>query len=288
MRGKTEARATPTRNARAQLPMEITPPPSKVKETKKTKETTPSGTLPPSKRRYGRFGETVRFLTPEELQCFFDAVSRYEHKLMFRLAYETGCRVGELVRIQVKHLDMVNAAVFFPAEHTKTRQRRTSFVSRGLMNEVQDWLRGKGLLRRSQGVLRHGEVYLFRSRARPRGHLSENRVRQIFKAYARQAGLEREYGRDTLGRPLHQLTVHSLRHSHITHHIHLYKIPIPLVQQQVGHKSLQTTMIYCRPTRAMVRDEYEAARARAESAPWAGPARRFDFRAVRGYHSVGK
>lgn len=211
--------------------------------------------------RYERFGETIRFLTLAELGHFFDAIDRYEHKLLFRLAYEMGCRVGELVRIQVKHLDVLNAGVFIPAENTKTRQRRTSFVSRGLMNELADWLRRRKLLRREGGALRHGEVFLFRSRVRPRGHISENRVRQSFLDYARRAGLDREYGRDTRGRALHQLTVHSLRHSHVIHHIHTHKVPIPVVQKQVGHKTLQATMVYCRPSLEMVREAYHAVRA---------------------------
>jgi integrase len=209
-----------------------------------------------SGKRYERFGETVRFLTPAELQLFFEVVARYEHKLVFRLAYEMGCRVGELVRIQVKHLDFLNASVFIPAENTKTRQKRTSFVSQGLMNEVEDWLRRQNLLRRENGVLRHGEVYLFRSRTHPRGHITENRVRQIFKSYVRRAELEREYGKDSRGRPLHQLTVHSLRHTHCIHYIHIYKVPVPIVQRQVGHRTLQATMIYCRPTLDMVKEAY--------------------------------
>ena len=37
------------------------------------------------------------------------------------------------------------------------------------------------------------------------------------------AGLEREYARDRKGRALHELTIHSLRHSHIMHYVHVYK-----------------------------------------------------------------
>ena len=55
-------------------------------------------------RSYGRFGETIRYLTVDELQQFFDAIDSYRHKLMMRMIYELGCRVGEFVRIQLKHL----------------------------------------------------------------------------------------------------------------------------------------------------------------------------------------
>jgi integrase len=52
------------------------------------------------------------------------------------MVYELGCRVGEFVRIQLKHLNFSRSTVFFPAENTKTRRKRTSHLPRGLMNEV--------------------------------------------------------------------------------------------------------------------------------------------------------
>jgi integrase len=48
------------------------------------------------------------------------------------------------------------------------------------------------------------------------------------------------------------------------HAIHEYKIPVPIVQRQVGHKTLDATMVYCRPTDEMVADQYEKARGQHE------------------------
>lgn len=47
---------------------------------------------------------------------------------------------------------------------------------------------------------------------------------------------------------LRELTIHSLRHSHIMHYVHVYKLPLPIVQRQVGHKSLKATSVYLRPS----------------------------------------
>ena len=85
-------------------------------------------------QNYERFGETIRYLTLEEWQKLTDCIDDYRHKLMFRLIYHLGCRVGEFVRIQLKHLDFGRSSVFFPAENTKTGHRRTSHVPVGLMN----------------------------------------------------------------------------------------------------------------------------------------------------------
>src|SRR3990172_6859197 len=78
--------------------------------------------------------------------------------------------------------------------------------------------------------------------------------------YIKLAGLDREYGSDTKGRALHELTVHSLRHSHIMHYVHVYKLPLPIVQKQVGHKSLKTTSVYLRPSDEHVGQAYAEAR----------------------------
>ena len=48
--------------------------------------------------QYERFGETIRYLTTEEWQQFLDVIDDYRHKLMMRMIYELGCRVGEFVR----------------------------------------------------------------------------------------------------------------------------------------------------------------------------------------------
>ena len=45
---------------------------------------------PPKSARYDRFGETIRYLTVEELQQFFNVIEDYRHKLMMQMVYELG------------------------------------------------------------------------------------------------------------------------------------------------------------------------------------------------------
>ena len=103
-----------------------------------------------SKPKYERFGETIRYLTVEELQRLFDCMEDYRHKLVFEMIYELGCRVGEFVRIKLRDLDFHRSSVFFPAENTKTGYRRTSYLPRGLMNEVKSLLKSQGRVTRRE------------------------------------------------------------------------------------------------------------------------------------------
>jgi integrase len=107
--------------------------------------------------------------------------------------------------------------------------------------------------------VRHPESFLFHPPGKSGRRYSENRIRQVFLHYVKKAGLDREYGQDSRGRRLHQFTIHSLRHTHIMHHVHEYKVPLPIVQKQVGHKTLKATSVYLKPSDEAVAEAYEEA-----------------------------
>ena len=212
-------------------------------------------------RKYERFGEHVRYFTNDEWRLFTDAIDSQDHKLMMLLIYETGCRVGEFVQIQLKHLDFLNRSVFFPAANTKTKHQRTSYIPRGLMNDIVIYLRAQSRMPKRTYQVFNSEDFLFRSHDKKGHSYTPNRIRQIFQKYVHKAGLEREYGTDIRGRKLHKFTIHTLRHTHCMHYIHIYKLPVPIVQRQVGHTTLDATMTYCRPSDEFVGQSYRKARA---------------------------
>ena len=214
-------------------------------------------------KKYERFGETIRYLTLDELQLFFDSIDNYRHKLIMQIIYELGCRVGEFVRIQLKHLDFRRSAIHIPPENTKTRHRRTSHLPPGLMNELGSLLKVEGRMGKRDNQIRKPDSYLFHPPGRLNQHYTENRLRQIFQRYVKKAGLDREYGTDSKGRKLHQLTLHSLRHAHLMIYIHIYKLPLPIVQKQVGHRTLRATSFYLNPSDEAVGNAYEEARSEA-------------------------
>ena len=204
--------------------------------------------------------KNIRYLNLVALQKFFEVIDNWEHKLMMRLLYESGCRVGEFVRIRLKHLDFCNHSVFLPAENTKTKQPRTSYVSEGLMNEIKDYLKRKEWMSKREEKLRCPDEFLFVSQAtreRTDKGISENRVRQIFSCYIQKAGLQQVYGHDKKGRALHLYTVHSLRHSHIMHAKHIKGLKDSIVAKQVGHSTLTAMSAYDIPSDEMVQQAYQ-------------------------------
>jgi len=218
-------------------------------------------------KRYERFGEIIRYLTIDELQSFFDSIDNYNHKLMFEVIYELGCRVGEFVRIQVKHINFSRSTVFFPAENTKTKHARISYLPKGLTNEIKSILKQRGIITKRDNRIRQTEAYLFHPGRRWNKPFTENRIRQIFQHYVTKAGLQQVYGKDSKGRSLKMFTVHSLRHSHVTHYVIDRKLPLPIVQKQVGHRSLKTTSVYLSPSTEKMAQAYIQARLTGEADP---------------------
>ena len=209
---------------------------------------------------YERFGEVIRYLTLDELNQFFDNIDNYNHKLMFEVIYELGCRVGEFVKIQVKHVNFNRSTVFIPAENTKTRHARISYLPKGLTNELKSMLKQKGLMNKRGDRVRIPESYLFHPGRRWNKPYTENRIRQIFQKYVTKSGLQQVYGKDSRNRQLKMFTVHSLRHSHIMHYIVDKAVPLPIVQKQVGHRSLKTTSVYLLPSTEKIAQAYNEAR----------------------------
>jgi len=216
-------------------------------------------------KRYERFGEIIRHFTQLELDQFFDSIDNYKHKLMFEVIYELGCRVGEFVRIQVKHVNFSRSTVFFPAENTKTKHARISYLPQGLTNEIKSMLKQRGVISKRGDRIKNGEVCLFHPGKRWNKPYTENRIRQIFQKYVTKAGLQQVYGKDSRGRNLKMFTPHSLRHSHIFFYVVDKKVPLPIVQRQVGHHSLKTTSIYLQPSTEKMAEAYKKARFTTEA-----------------------
>jgi integrase/recombinase XerD len=211
-------------------------------------------------RKYERFGEIIRHFTIEELQQLFDSIDNYKHKLMFEVIYELGCRVGEFVKIQVKHINFNRSTIFFPAENTKTKHARISYLPQGLTNEVKSILKQRGVISKRGDRVKNVEAYLFHPGKRWNRPYTPNRIRQIFQKYVNKAGLQQVYGKDIFGRNLKMFTVHSLRHSHAYHNIVERHVPLPIVQKQLGHISLKTTSVYLQPSTEQMAEAYNKVR----------------------------
>ncbi len=145
---------------------------------------------------------------------------------MILLAYKHGLRASEVCNLRVEDVDMKNGSIV--VERLKGSLRTTQAVTehRGepLLNELKalrEWLRQ----RRNDG-----SDYLFTSQKG--GRLDRSQFFRIFRVIASEAGLAAE-----------KQHPHVLKHS-IASHLVLANVNLALVKQQLGHKSIGSTMRY--------------------------------------------
>ena len=170
----------------------------------------------------------IKYLKKEEWLRLIESVDSYRDKLIVKLLYSIGMRVGELTKLKVGDIDFQERFIHIPAENTKTNTARTVIVSKEVLSDISAYLR----------IARNNA----RSNNHPLFSLTVRRIQQLLKKYAKQANIE--------------ATPHTLRHSHIVHAL-LDRIPITAVQKQVGHKKLTTTQIYSNLAPEQVREAYE-------------------------------
>jgi len=148
----------------------------------------------------------------------------------------------------------------------RAKSARASSLPQGLTNELKSMLKQKGIIGKRDEKTIKADAYVFHPGRRWNTPYTENRIRQIFQYYINKAGLQQAYGKDIQGRSLRMFTVHRLRHSHIMHYVVDRGLPLPIVQKQVGHRSLKTTSIYLSASTEKMAQAYNEAR-KASDAP---------------------
>lgn len=180
------------------------------------------------------------------------------HSLMLRLTYGGGLRVSETIRLRVQDLDYENGLLF--VRGGKGDKDRTTLLPESMESELKEHLEKVRALHESDLKKGFGEVYLPgalehkypnaprewkwqyvfpagnlsvdpRSGKTRRHHVSEKVMQSSVRKASKAADIAKH------------VTVHTLRHSFATHLL-LSGTTIREVQELLGHKNVETTMIY--------------------------------------------
>ena len=141
-------------------------------------------------------------------------------KALFGLIYLYGLRASEATSLKLSDIDFQKKRIFI---------RR---VKGGISGERPLFKDAERLVRTYLEVRLETGDGLFTGRE---GNLSRQRIYQLFKGYAREAGLDVRY------------SVHCLRHSIATHLLDAGE-GIEFVRDHLGHRNIQNTMIYAQIT----------------------------------------
>jgi integrase len=149
---------------------------------------------------------------------------------MIVLAYKHGLRASEVCNLRLDDIDLKNGSIVVERlkGSLRTTQALTEHRGEPLLNELKalrEWLRERP---------DDGSDFLFTSQKG--GRLDRSQVFRLFKAIASEAGL-----------PAEKRHPHSLKHS-IASHLVSANVNLALVKQQLGHKSINSTLRYVTTT----------------------------------------
>lgn len=177
-------------------------------------------------------GNSMIHLEPHELLSLLrSAKARGAREwAMAVLAYKHGLRASEICNLRLSDIDMKNGTVVIERlkGSLRTVQALTEHRGEPLLNEVKalrEWLRQRP---------DDGSDFMFLSQKG--GRLDRTQVFRLFRSIAAAAGLSPE-----------KRHPHTLKHS-LASHLVAANVNLALVKQQLGHKSIGSTMRYISTT----------------------------------------
>ena len=166
------------------------------------------------------------YLTVEEAHQLIDSAQTERDRLFFRLLWETGVRVSEAIAIRLGDVGRDGIRVL-----GKGNAERVVYIQDGLASAILFYAQERTLGR---------DDYLFWSRKG--AHITKQRADQIIKEAARRGGLERK------------VHAHLFRHGYAIHFLNSSG-RLDALQEQLGHRDINTTRIYLRLSDEDVRRE---------------------------------
>jgi integrase/recombinase XerC len=188
--------------------------------------------------------EQVRLLRDELEQAVQTAILASKRRIAlldraaFYLLWQGGLRLGELEELRLEDLDLGHKRL--SVRDGKLRKDRTVYLADGAIGALQDYLavRGGGTPGRTDHVFLYRHV-----------PLKKDLIRARLKAAGERVGVK--------------VYPHRLRHTCATQLLNA-GCRITSIQRFLGHKKLNTTMIYARAHDQTVADDYFAAMQRVE------------------------
>ncbi len=177
-----------------------------------------------------------RPLAHAEVEKIFKAIpaSRLRDRTLFMLLYETGVRVGEALALQYSDVTLTQ-------DDEKIRvfgkgQRERTVILTAAPQSIR-------LLRRHLKESHITSASVFRGDPRYGGSplpLDYTVVQKAWQKYCQMAGV--------------QATIHQLRHSRATQLLQV-GVPVTTVRKQMGHRNLQSTLLYAEVDQATVKQD---------------------------------
>ena len=171
--------------------------------------------------RRRRDGNSMRkYLKQDELRALLEAPKRMRDRLIIKLLYETGMRVGELTALTIGDVDLEAGEITIQEAKRHEEGRKVPLVNSWTKTMLRDYI----------GTRKTRKDPLFVSNKR--GPLSRRQVERLISNYGARIGLDKD-----------KRHPHVLRHTHAVYSLKS-GIDLRTLQQNLGHSSIEVTAIY--------------------------------------------
>jgi integrase/recombinase XerD len=178
-------------------------------------------------------------ISEESVENIAAHASSDRDELVIRLFWQTGVRASEMAGIKLDHIDRDDHSILIYT--AKAKEKDSNYTRRVYYQPNLDYLLDEWMVKREQYSTSNSE-YLFNnmhSEDTNAGTLS-----RIVKETAIEAGENEVMYTDTAGRRRWLVTAHTLRHSFGSYCANEAELPLHIIADVMGHKSLDTTRDY--------------------------------------------
>jgi site-specific recombinase XerD len=173
-------------------------------------------------------------MSPDETRRLLAVAQNLKVRVLLSLGYGCGLRAGEVIRLQVKHID--SAQKIIRIEQSKGRKDRNVMLSPETLDLLRQWWKARPPAYDATTFVQ--ERWLFPGR-KPGKPMTTRQLSRLFHEAAEAAGIRKS------------VTLHSLRHSFATHLLER-GTDIRIIQALLGHDKLDTTARYTRVATGMI------------------------------------
>ncbi|HLR67808.1 MAG TPA: site-specific tyrosine recombinase/integron integrase [Virgibacillus sp.] len=186
---------------------------------------------PAAKLKEPKLGKRIpKFLSEHEIEHLREGCHTSMEKALFEFFYSTGCRIGEVAKLNRDDINFMGNSVIVNGKGDKER-------------EVYFNVRCAIWLKRYLDERDDNEPCLFVTGRKPKRRMSVDSLRYIVKRISNRAGINKT------------IHPHQLRHSYATHMVD-NGAPLEVIQSLLGHEKSETTRIYAHLSGKLRHDFY--------------------------------
>lgn len=158
-------------------------------------------------------------LSRQELSLLFNAAKNKKHRVILRLIYGSGLRRNELLNLRLTDVETHDGKCRLRINKSKGLKDRYVVLSEKVLIELREYY-----------LASRPKVYLFNGQKKGE-RMSTGALRHLLAETRKRAGMQKDF------------CLHTLRHSFASHALE-DGMSLMTLQQQLGHTSIQTTMVY--------------------------------------------